>query len=81
MIGRNVRVYQAVTLGAKRYEVSGGGELLKSYPRHPIVEDDVVTYTVFGKSGPTRLAASWNSKPWPKTARSRPSSALARPAL
>jgi serine O-acetyltransferase len=46
VIGRNVRVYQAVTLGAKRFEVSGGGELLKSYPRHPIVEDDVVIYAV-----------------------------------
>ena len=44
VIGRNVRIYQAVTLGAKRFEVSGDGELRKSYPRHPIVEDDVVIY-------------------------------------
>jgi serine O-acetyltransferase len=42
VIGRNVRIYQAVTLGAKRFEVRGNGELRKSYPRHPIVEDDVV---------------------------------------
>jgi serine O-acetyltransferase len=52
VIGRNVRVYQAVTLGAKRFEVSGGGELLNSYPRHPIVEDDVVIYagaTILGR--------------------------------
>jgi serine O-acetyltransferase len=44
VIGRNVRIYQAVTLGAKRFEVGGDGELRKSYPRHPIVEDDVVIY-------------------------------------
>jgi serine O-acetyltransferase len=44
VIGRNVRIYQAVTLGAKRFEIGGNGELRKSYPRHPIVEDDVVNY-------------------------------------
>jgi serine O-acetyltransferase len=44
VIGRNVPIYQAVTLGAKRFEVGGDGELRKSYPRHPIVEDDVVIY-------------------------------------
>jgi serine O-acetyltransferase len=52
VIGRNVRIYQAVTLGAKRFEVSGNGELRKSYPRHPIVEDDVVIYagaTILGR--------------------------------
>jgi serine O-acetyltransferase len=52
VIGRNVRIYQAVTLGAKRFEVSGDGELRKSYPRHPIVEDDVVIYagaTILGR--------------------------------
>jgi serine O-acetyltransferase len=52
VIGRNVRIYQAVTLGAKRFEVGGDGELRKSYPRHPIVEDDVVIYagaTILGR--------------------------------
>jgi serine O-acetyltransferase len=52
IIGRNVRLYQAVTLGAKRFETDGEGALLKSYPRHPIVEDDVVIYagaTVLGR--------------------------------
>jgi serine O-acetyltransferase len=52
VIGRNVRIYQAVTLGAKRFETSGNGELRKSYPRHPIVEDDVVIYagaTILGR--------------------------------
>ena len=52
VIGRNVRIYQAVTLGAKRFEVGRDGELRKSYPRHPIVEDDVVIYagaTILGR--------------------------------
>jgi serine O-acetyltransferase len=52
VIGRNVRIYQAVTLGAKRFEIGGDGELRKSYPRHPIVEDDVVIYagaTILGR--------------------------------
>jgi serine O-acetyltransferase len=52
IIGRNVRLYQAVTLGAKRFETDDEGQLLKNYPRHPIVEDDVVIYagaTVLGR--------------------------------
>jgi serine O-acetyltransferase len=52
IIGRNVRLYQAVTLGAKSFQVGAGGELRKNYPRHPIVEDDVVIYagaTVLGR--------------------------------
>jgi serine O-acetyltransferase len=52
VIGRNVRIYQAVTLGAKRFEIGGDGQLRKSYPRHPIVEDDVVIYagaTILGR--------------------------------
>ncbi len=52
IIGENVRLYQAVTLGAKRFEVAADGTLAKNYPRHPIVEDDVVIYsgaTVLGR--------------------------------
>jgi serine O-acetyltransferase len=52
IIGRNVRIYQAVTLGAKRFVSDGDGQLLKNYPRHPIIEDDVVIYagaTVLGR--------------------------------
>ena len=51
-IGRNVRLYQAVTLGAKRFPVDADGQLVKALPRHPIVEDDVVIYagaTVLGR--------------------------------
>ncbi len=52
IIGRNVRLYQGVTLGAKRFETDASGALRKNYPRHPIVEDDVVIYagaTILGR--------------------------------
>ncbi|WP_411887160.1 serine O-acetyltransferase EpsC [Hydrocarboniphaga effusa] len=51
-IGNHVRLYQAVTLGAKRFEVGEDGSLAKGQPRHPVVEDDVVIYagaTVLGR--------------------------------
>jgi serine O-acetyltransferase len=44
IIGRHVRLYQAVTLGAKRFETDEHGALVKGHVRHPIVEDDVVIY-------------------------------------
>ena len=44
LIGKRVRLYQAVTLGAKRFETDIDGSLQKGRPRHPIVEDDVVIY-------------------------------------
>ncbi|WP_245812891.1 serine O-acetyltransferase EpsC [Nitrosomonas cryotolerans] len=52
IIGQNVRVYQAVTLGAKRFPVDESGALVKGNLRHPIVEDDVVIYagaTILGR--------------------------------
>jgi serine O-acetyltransferase len=52
IIGKNVRLYQAVTLGAKRFSVDETGALEKGKPRHPIIEDDVVIYagaTVLGR--------------------------------
>lgn len=52
IIGNRVRLYQAVTLGAKRFPLSDSGLLEKGLPRHPIVEDDVVIYagaTVLGR--------------------------------
>ena len=52
VIGRGVRLYQAVTLGAKRFPTDENGHLLKAHARHPIVEDDVVIYagaTVLGR--------------------------------
>lgn len=52
VIGKRVRIYQAVTLGAKRFATKEDGSLVKGQPRHPIVEDDVVIYagaTVLGR--------------------------------
>ena len=52
VIGERVRLYQAVTLGAKRFSVDESGALVKGQPRHPIVEDDVVVYagaTILGR--------------------------------
>ena len=52
IIGERVRIYQAVTLGAKRFESDDQGKLLKGQARHPIVEDDVVIYagaTILGR--------------------------------
>lgn len=43
-IGKQVRLYQAVTLGAKRFEKDDQGALVKGHLRHPIVEDNVVIY-------------------------------------
>ena len=52
IIGERVRIYQAVTLGAKRFPADESGQLQKGHPRHPIVEDDVVIYagaTILGR--------------------------------
>ncbi|MFC4929051.1 serine O-acetyltransferase EpsC [Massilia sp. GCM10023247] len=52
IIGQRVRLYQAVTLGARRFPTDASGALVKGAPRHPIVEDDVVIYagaTVLGR--------------------------------
>ncbi|MDE3011583.1 MAG: serine acetyltransferase [Pseudomonadota bacterium] len=52
VIGRNVRLYQNVTLGAKRLVKGDGSMVDHDTPRHPIVEDDVVIYagaTILGR--------------------------------
>lgn len=52
VVGDRVRLYQAVTLGAKRFPVDEHGALLKGNERHPIVEHDVVIYagaTILGR--------------------------------
>jgi len=52
IVGERVRLYQAVTLGAKRFPADADGKLIKGIARHPIVEDDVVIYagaTILGR--------------------------------
>jgi serine O-acetyltransferase len=52
IIGDNVRIYQAVTLGARHFPTDDDGQLIKGDARHPIVEDDVVIYagaTILGR--------------------------------
>ncbi len=51
-IGRNVRLYQGVTLGAKSFPLDEHGNPIKGIARHPIVEDDVIIYagaTILGR--------------------------------
>ena len=52
IIGDNVRVYQAVTLGARHFPTDDEGKAIKGDARHPIVQDDVVIYagaTILGR--------------------------------
>ena len=51
VIGRNVRLYQGVTLGGLSFEKDASGALVKGLKRHPNIEDNVVIYanaTVLG---------------------------------
>lgn len=43
-IGRNVKIYQGVTLGAKSFAVDEHGNPVKSVKRHPDIQDNVVIY-------------------------------------
>lgn len=52
IIGRNVKLYQGVTLGARSFDRDAYNNPVKGVPRHPIVGDDVVIYsntTVLGR--------------------------------
>ena len=52
IIGRHVKLYQGVTLGAKIVPRDVNGNPIKNNPRHPILEDDVIVYsnaTVLGR--------------------------------
>jgi serine O-acetyltransferase len=52
LIGDRVRIYQAVTLGARSFPGEENGLLVKGIPRHPVVENDVVIYagaTILGR--------------------------------
>jgi serine O-acetyltransferase len=58
-IGRHVKLYQGVTLGAKSFEVDEEGNPVKGIKRHPDIEDHVTIYshtTILG--GSTRVGAN-----------------------
>ena len=44
IIGRNVRLYQGVTLGGLSFDKDANGALVKGLKRHPNIEDNVVIY-------------------------------------
>jgi serine O-acetyltransferase len=45
IIGKGVRLYQGVTLGAKSFPLDKDGKPIKGIKRHPNVEDDVIIYS------------------------------------
>jgi serine O-acetyltransferase len=52
IIGKRVRIYQGVTLGAKSFHLDEKGNPVKGIDRHPVVEDDVIIYsgaTILGR--------------------------------
>lgn len=52
IIGKNVKLYQGVTLGARSFPLDENGNPIKGIPRHPILEDDVIVYsnaTILGR--------------------------------
>ena len=52
IIGRRVRLYQGVTLGAKSFPLDDEGNPIKGVDRHPIIEDEVTIYsgaTILGR--------------------------------
>lgn len=52
IIGRNVKLYQGVTLGAKSFDLDENNNPIKGIPRHPIIGDNVVIYsnaTILGR--------------------------------
>lgn len=55
VIGRNVRLYQAVTLGARSFPLDEHGAIRKGLVRHPRVEDDVVIYAGATILGPVTI--------------------------
>lgn len=43
-IGKNVKLYQGVTLGALSFPRDSAGNIIRGMKRHPTLEDDVVVY-------------------------------------
>lgn len=52
IIGKNVKLYQGVTLGARSFVTDDSNNPVKGIPRHPIIGDNVVIYsnsTILGR--------------------------------
>lgn len=52
IIGKGVKLYQGVTLGARSFPLDEAGNPIKGIARHPILEDNVVVYsnaTILGR--------------------------------
>ena len=45
IIGKNVRIYHGVTLGAYNFPRDSKGNLIRGQKRHPTIEDDVIIYS------------------------------------
>ncbi len=54
-IGKNVRLYQGVTLGAKSFPLDAEGNPIKGIKRHPKIEDDVIIYSGATILGPVTI--------------------------
>ena len=54
-IGKRVRLYQGVTLGAKSFPLDKDGNPIKGIKRHPDVEDDVIIYSEATILGPVTI--------------------------
>jgi serine O-acetyltransferase len=57
IIGKRVKLYQGVTLGAKSFPLDAQGHPVKGVARHPIVEDDVTIYAGATILGRVRIGA------------------------
>ena len=55
VIGKRVRLYQGVTLGAKSFPLDANGHPVKGAKRHPDVEDDVIIYSEATILGPITI--------------------------
>ncbi len=52
IIGKNVKLYQGVTLGAKSFDLDENNNPIKGIARHPIIGDNVIIYsnaTILGR--------------------------------
>ncbi len=45
VLGKNVRLYQGVTLGARSFPLDKNGKPIKGIDRHPVLEDNVIIYS------------------------------------